>query len=57
MDSRLIQLGVCTEISPKNFDDYYELSRKCLAHGELCEIREGIDKKTGDKWTFRIFRK
>ena len=49
MDSRLIQLGVCTEISPKNFDDYYELSRKCLAHGELCEIREGIDKKTGDK--------
>lgn len=57
MDSRLIEVGVCIEICERNFEDYYELGRKCLARGELCEIREGLDKKSGQRRTFRVFRK
>ena len=39
MDSRSISLGVIDSIGIRAFDDYFELLRKCVARGELCEIR------------------
>lgn len=57
MDSRQIQLGVCEEIGDKVFEDFYELSRKCIGRGELCEIRHCRDKRTGATKTVKVFRK
>ena len=39
MDSRSIHLGVIDSISSREFEDYFELSRKCIARGEICELR------------------
>lgn len=50
-------MGVCDEFSDKNFDDYYELKRKCIGRGELCEIRHCWDKRTGGTKTVKVFRK
>lgn len=57
MDSKTIQLGVVTEISTKDFDDYYELSRRCIARGELCEIRHCKDKRSAEVKLAKVYRK
>jgi serine/threonine protein kinase len=57
MDSRSIHLGVIDSISSRDFDDYFELSRKCIARGEICEIRQCKDKRSGEVKTAKVFRK
>jgi len=57
MDSRTISLGIVDSISARNFEDYYELQRRCIARGELCEIRHIKDKRTGEIKTCKVFRK
>lgn len=58
MDSRNVSLGVIESISEtRTFDDYYEIQRKCIARGELCEIRQCKDKRTGEMKTCKVFRK
>ncbi|CDW88817.1 protein kinase domain containing protein [Stylonychia lemnae] len=44
-------------MNPRNFEDYFELQRKCIARGELCEIRHVKDKRTGEIKTCKVFRK
>jgi hypothetical protein len=57
MDSRSTFFGVFNNFSSRNFDDDYDLQRKCLARGDLCEIRQCIEKKTNEIRTVKIYRK
>lgn len=57
MESKAIKLGVCQNINTKDFHEFYELTKKCLGWGEICEIWKAIDKRTGKTKTVKIFRK
>ena len=57
MDPRAIKVRVCQNISPRDFQMYYELQKKCIFRGDFYEVRMVKHKATGLDMACKIYRK
>ena len=57
MDSRKTYFGVFNEISIRKFEADYDIQRKVLGRGDLCEIRQAIERSSNEMKSVKVFRK
>lgn len=57
MDSRTVFFGPYNLPSAKRFEADYDMQKKVLARGDMCEIRQCIDRRSKEIRTVKVYRK
>jgi hypothetical protein len=57
VESRNLHFGIFDLWSNRPFEKDFELSKKCIARGDFCEIRICTDKRSNDVRTVKMYRK